>query len=112
MTARPMVIDAYRRIPRRTGSKAWLTGRRRAQRSDNKAHRTVWRSPHLRRIESKRTRSPEATMPVPTLDTIIDELRQLAARLDTLPDISDVDMALMYLRHLRRQRCEPVSQVA
>lgn len=43
-----------------------------------------------------------------TVDTIIDELRDLAAKLDQLPDISDVDMALMYLRHLRGRQAEPV----
>jgi hypothetical protein len=43
-----------------------------------------------------------------TVDAIIDELRELATNLDALPDISDVDMALMYLRHLSRRHPEPV----
>ncbi|HEX5401619.1 MAG TPA: hypothetical protein VFX16_04875 [Pseudonocardiaceae bacterium] len=47
-----------------------------------------------------------------TVDTIIDELRDLAAHLDRLPDISDIDMALMYLRHLRRRQNEPALQPA
>lgn len=42
-----------------------------------------------------------------TVDAIIDELRDLAMKLDQLPDVSDVDMALMYLRHLRRRQTEP-----
>lgn len=43
-----------------------------------------------------------------TVESIIDELRDLATNLDSVSDISDVDMALMYLRHLRRRRPEPV----
>lgn len=42
-----------------------------------------------------------------TVDTIIDQLHRLAADLERLPDLSDVDMALMYLRHLRRRQAEP-----
>lgn len=46
------------------------------------------------------------------VDTIIDELQDLAANLDALPDISDIDMALMYLRHLRKRHAEPVLATA
>lgn len=46
------------------------------------------------------------------VDAIIDELRDLATKLDQLSDISDVDMALMYLRHLRRRQVEPALMTA
>lgn len=37
------------------------------------------------------------------VDAIIEQLRRLARELDTLPDVSDATMALMYLRHLRQR---------
>ena len=42
------------------------------------------------------------------VDIIIDEIQRLARNLDTLPEISDADMALMYLRHLRQRRASTV----
>lgn len=42
-----------------------------------------------------------------TVDSIIDELQDLVKNLEALPDISDVDMALMYLRHLSSRHPEP-----
>lgn len=113
MTARPMVIDSFGRIPRRTGGMARrIEQRKRARRSGDMIPRTLRCSSHLVPSGSKRTPSQETAVPLSTVDKVIDELRQLVTRLDTLPDISDVDMALMYLRHLRRQQCEPVRQAA
>lgn len=43
-------------------------------------------------------------------DIPIDELNRLATDLERLPDLADVDMAPMYLRHLRRRQAEPVPQ--
>jgi len=42
-----------------------------------------------------------------TVDSIIDDLQNLVTNLEALPDISDVDMALMYLRHLCRRLPAP-----
>lgn len=51
-------------------------------------------------------------MAEPTIDAIIDKLLELATDLDRLPDIADVDMAVMYLRHLRRRQAEPALAAA
>lgn len=43
------------------------------------------------------------------VDAVIDQLQQLTRNLDRLPDVSDIQMALMYLRHLRKRRATPVA---
>ncbi|HEY3609400.1 MAG TPA: hypothetical protein VGL06_18005 [Pseudonocardiaceae bacterium] len=37
------------------------------------------------------------------VDSIIDQIQEPSRNLDSLPDVSDADMALMYMRHLRRR---------
>jgi hypothetical protein len=46
----------------------------------------------------------EFTMHSPIVEAIISELQDLVERLEHLPDISDAEMALMYLRHLRKRQ--------
>jgi hypothetical protein len=40
------------------------------------------------------------------VDTIIARIQQLAESLDSLPDVSDAQMAVQYLRHLRRKQSD------
>jgi hypothetical protein len=42
------------------------------------------------------------------VDSIIEQIQQLTKELDTMPDVADADMALTYLRHLRRHRAAAV----
>jgi hypothetical protein len=41
------------------------------------------------------------------VDSIIEQIQQLTRKLDTMPDVADADMALTYLRHLRRAAAVP-----
>lgn len=40
------------------------------------------------------------------VDTIIARIQQLAERLDSLPQLTDAQMAVQYLRHLRREQSQ------
>jgi hypothetical protein len=42
------------------------------------------------------------------VDSIIEQIQQLTRNLETMPDIADADMALTYLRHLRRRHAAAV----
>lgn len=46
---------------------------------------------------------------VDELDRVIEWLKGAAGELPSLPDISDADMAILYLRHLRRHLAEEVA---
>jgi hypothetical protein len=68
---------------------------------------------NLHRVPGFRARLIERLMPAGYPQVVLrvghtNELVDLVTDLERLPDVSDVDMAVMYLRHLRRRQAEPV----